>query len=306
MALGLRWKTLAQACLIVMLWIAPCHGQIKPKALNQEIKPIAPNQEYKVKASFLINFAKFTTWPRDLLAKNDRFQLCILGSDPFGLFLDILAIRDVRGHEVDLLRLKPGDQTESCHLLFLAEDAVTEKDRLPEQLSRRGLFVVADTPGSAKLGAGETLLAIINDILDLSKIEAGKLEVLQQKFNLRDNLEGTFQLVADQARNKGLALGCHIAVDLPETVEGDPVRLRQILLNLLGNAVKFTNSGHVSLYANLLEVTEDHVRFAIDVEDTGIGIPPAKQDVIFESFAQADNGDTRQFGGTGLGPILFI
>jgi len=149
--------------------------------------------------------------------------------------------------------------------------------------------------------AGETLLSIINDILDLSKIEAGKLELMQREFDLRDNIEGSIQLIADQARNKRLELGCYIAADLPRTVEGDPVRLRQILLNLLSNAIKFTNEGHVSIEARLQDVTADHVRLVIDVEDTGIGIPPAKQSAIFENFAQVDNGDTRQYGGTGLG-----
>ena len=149
--------------------------------------------------------------------------------------------------------------------------------------------------------AGETLLSIINDILDLSKIEAGKLELMHREFDFRDNIEGSFQLIADQARNKRLELGCYIAPDLPRTVQGDPVRLRQIILNLLGNAVKFTSEGHVSLEAHLLDITADHVRLAIDIADTGIGIPTVKQGTIFENFAQADDGDTRQYGGTGLG-----
>ena len=149
--------------------------------------------------------------------------------------------------------------------------------------------------------AGETLLAIINDILDLSKIEAGKLKLIQREFDLRDNIEGSVRLIADQARKKGLELGCYIAADLPTTVEGDPIRLRQIILNLLGNAVKFTSEGHVSVEVRLQDVTADHVQLVIDVEDTGIGIPPAKQSAIFENFAQVDEGDTRQYGGTGLG-----
>lgn len=150
-------------------------------------------------------------------------------------------------------------------------------------------------------GAGETLLSIINDILDLSKIEAGKFELAQSKFDLRNNIEGTFQLIADQARHKGLELGCYISGDLPTAIEGDPVRLRQILLNLLGNAVKFTSCGHVALEARLLGKTDDIVQLGIDIEDTGIGIPTAKQISIFENFVQADDSDTRQFGGTGLG-----
>ncbi|MGI9433363.1 MAG: ATP-binding protein [Geminicoccaceae bacterium] len=150
-------------------------------------------------------------------------------------------------------------------------------------------------------GAGETLLSIINDILDLSKIEAGKFELAQVEFDLRNGIEGTVRLIADQARNKGLDLGCYIATDLPRRLKGDPVRLSQILLNLLGNAVKFTNSGHVSLEARLLGISDNRMRISFEIEDSGIGIPKAKQARIFENFAQADDSDTRQFGGTGLG-----
>ena len=151
----LRWITLAQICLIAMLSIAPSYGQIKP---------IAPNQEYKDKATFLFNFAKFTTWPKDVLADADRIRFCILGSDPFGLFLDVMAIRGVRGHEVDLLRLKSIDQSRNCHLLFLAMDAIPDEGGVPTGLSRRGLFVVADTPGLAGRGATANLLHEDGDV----------------------------------------------------------------------------------------------------------------------------------------------
>ena len=140
----LKWIILAQFCMTAMVAISPSYGQIKQ---------IAPNQEYKAKANFFFNFARFTTWPRDVLAEGDRLQFCILGTDPFGLFLDVLAIRKVKGHEIDLLRLKSNDQAQHCHLLFLATDAVTEEGRVPAELSRRGLFVVADTPGLARRGA---------------------------------------------------------------------------------------------------------------------------------------------------------
>ena len=184
MALSLRWKTLAQAYLVIVLSAVPCYGQIRPNALSQHFKPIAPNQEYKAKANFLFNFAKFTTWPKDLLAKDDRFQLCILGSDPFGLFLDILAIRDVRGHKVDLLRLKPGDDVEGCHLLFLANDAFPEEGRLPEELARRGLFVVADTPGSAERGAIVNLLHENGNVRFEINVEAARRAALILKTQL--------------------------------------------------------------------------------------------------------------------------
>lgn len=149
MATILRWILPASFGLIAMLSIPPTHAQIKQ---------IAPNQEYKTKATFLLNFAKFTMWPKDVLAESDRLQVCILGTDPFGLFLDVLAIREVRGHKVDLQRLKSSDQADACHLLFLATDAVPEKGRVPAELTRRGLFVVADTPGLAERGVTANLL----------------------------------------------------------------------------------------------------------------------------------------------------
>lgn len=150
-----RWVTWAQICLIAMAPISPSYGQIKQ---------IAPNQEYKAKATFLFNFAKFTTWPKDVLAESDRIQFCILGTDPFGLFLDVLAIRKVRGHKVDLLRLRSSDQTRDCHLLFLALDAIPDEGRVPVELSRRGLFVVADTPGLARRGAIANLIHEDGDV----------------------------------------------------------------------------------------------------------------------------------------------
>ena len=149
--------------------------------------------------------------------------------------------------------------------------------------------------------AGETLLAIINDILDLSKIEAGKLRMADVAFDLRDQIEETVRLVAEQAFSKGLELACLMPPDIPTKVFGDPVRLRQVLLNLLGNAVKFTERGGVLLRVTSKSCIGSNLRVTVEVEDTGIGIPEAQQDQVFENFAQADDTDTRRFGGTGLG-----
>lgn len=149
--------------------------------------------------------------------------------------------------------------------------------------------------------AGETLLAIINDILDLSKIEAGKLQLADIEFDLRDQVEETVRLVAEQASSKGLELACLLPLDVPAQVCGDPIRLRQILLNLLSNAVKFTERGGVQLRASYTEDNSRGIRLAFEVEDTGIGIPESQRAQIFENFAQVDDTDTRRFGGTGLG-----
>lgn len=149
--------------------------------------------------------------------------------------------------------------------------------------------------------SAESLLEIINDILDFSKIEADKLQLNIDDFDLRNLLEGAMELIAEQAHRKGLEVIPNIPADLPSLVRGDEVRLRQVLVNLLGNAVKFTSQGEVRLWVRPKERMIDNVMISFEVSDTGIGIPAEKQTRIFEAFSQADSSTTRQFGGTGLG-----
>ena len=150
--------------------------------------------------------------------------------------------------------------------------------------------------------SSEALLTVINDILDFSKIEAGKLAIEAIPFNLPELLFETLRTLSLRAAEKGLELVCDIDEALPETLLGDPGRLRQILLNLLGNAIKFTAHGEVVLKARLLPAAgEGRCRFEVSVRDTGIGIAAPQQAIIFEEFTQADASTTRRFGGTGLG-----
>ena len=149
--------------------------------------------------------------------------------------------------------------------------------------------------------SSDALLIVINDILDFSKIEAGKLDLDPVPFNLRETLETSLKALALRAHYKGLELICDLHPDVPEFVVGDPVRVRQIVLNLVGNAVKFTESGEVAIGADLRGQHGNELDLHFIVRDTGIGIPAAKQAVIFEAFSQADNSTTRKFGGTGLG-----
>jgi len=153
---------------------------------------------------------------------------------------------------------------------------------------------------TVKLSA-DSLLHVINEILDFSKIEAGKLELEAVDFDLHDCLESTLKTLALKADEKSLELLCEVAPDVPSTVSGDSARLRQILVNLLGNAIKFTRHGEVSLKASLIEKNGDSTVLHFVVSDTGIGISPDKQKLIFDSFAQADTSTTREFGGSGLG-----
>ncbi|MEA5456012.1 response regulator [Sinomonas sp. JGH33] len=149
--------------------------------------------------------------------------------------------------------------------------------------------------------AGEALLALINDILDFSKLEAGKVELELMPFDPRALLEEVAGLFAEQAQGKGLELIAHCRPTVPARVLGDSRALRQILLNLVSNAVKFTGHGEVALVAKLQDETPEGARLRFEVRDTGIGIAPEQQELIFDAFAQADASTTRQYGGTGLG-----
>src|SRR5438477_652102 len=149
--------------------------------------------------------------------------------------------------------------------------------------------------------SAETLLGIINGILDISKIEAGKIELEQAPFDLRDLVEEVTETFADVAYGKGLELTCTIPASLPTALIGDAGRLRQILTNLIGNAIKFTEKGEVGIRVEAVEADAGSAFVAFDVTDTGIGIPADKQRHIFDAFAQADSSTTRRYGGTGLG-----
>lgn len=148
--------------------------------------------------------------------------------------------------------------------------------------------------------SGDALMTIINDILDISKLDAEKVMLEEQPFNLKSCIEEALDLVAIRAAEKGLNLSYTVEKDVPDNVVGDPSRLRQILGNLLGNAVKFTNAGDVNLNVSSRQL-DDHHEIHFAVEDTGIGIPMDKMDHLFKPFSQVDASVTRRFGGTGLG-----
>jgi signal transduction histidine kinase/DNA-binding response OmpR family regulator/HPt (histidine-containing phosphotransfer) domain-containing protein len=164
-------------------------------------------------------------------------------------------------------------------------------DLTPEQ---REYLALAKTSADA-------MLALLNDILDFSKIEAGKLALERIDFSLRDSLGHTLKSLALRAHQKGLELADDVRPDVPDAQVGDPGRLRQILVNLVGNAIKFTERGEVIVRVETESATKEAVRLHFTVTDTGIGIPTSQQQLIFEGFTQADGSMTRKYGGTGLG-----
>ncbi|MBT3209806.1 MAG: response regulator, partial [Bacteroidetes bacterium] len=149
--------------------------------------------------------------------------------------------------------------------------------------------------------SGESLLEILNEILDISKIEADKMQLESTDFNLVEVFEKAISMISVKAFEKKIELLLSVSDKIPEVAIGDPVRIRQILLNLIGNAIKFTNQGEVGIYAELDSINDDSWHIKMSVNDTGIGIPNDKISTLFETFTQADSSTTRKFGGTGLG-----
>ena len=172
-----------------------------------------------------------------------------------------------------------------------AIELALDTDVIPEQREYLGM---------AKASA-DTLLSIVDDILDYSKIEAGKLDLDPISFRLRESLTQTMKPLAVRAQQKGLEFTCGVHPDVPEQVVADPTRLRQVIINLITNAIKFTDQGQVGLEIAVEAQEQDQLQLHFQVHDTGIGIPVEKQNVIFEAFSQADGSTARRFGGTGLG-----
>jgi PAS domain S-box-containing protein len=149
--------------------------------------------------------------------------------------------------------------------------------------------------------SADSLLSLLNDILDFSKIEAGKLSFEMIDFTLRDTLQDVIGTLVFQAQQKGLEMTCHVSQDVPHFINGDPTRLRQILVNLIGNAIKFTSRGEVVVKVGVDGWTDGGVSLHFTVKDTGVGVPLEKQKSIFEAFMQVDGSMARKYGGTGLG-----
>ena len=213
-----------------------------------------------------------------------------------------------RLHEMELVQAKAGAESASlAKSEFLAN--MSHEIRSPLHGLVSMIDLIKNTPLNKEQRefirmaetSAETLLGVINDILDFSKIEAGKLELSPRVFDLEDEIHRLASIVSVKAREKGVELLIRFDPSAPRLIEADNMRLRQVLSNLLFNAVKFTAKGHIFLDVNCLSRDSHFVSLEFSVEDTGIGIPPDRCAVIFEKFAQADNSSSRKYGGTGLG-----
>jgi len=223
----------------------------------------------------------------------------------------IAVARDVTQHKrsEEALRLareaaEAASQAKSSFLARMSHEIRTPMNGvlgMTELLLETGLSSTQRKYAETVQRSGQNLLSIINDLLDFSKIEAGKLELENVDMDLRRTVEDVVDLLAERAHSKGLELACSIPPDLATQVRGDPLRLGQVLTNLVGNAIKFTEQGSVVIRATSVEESAKSVTMRFEVSDTGVGISPEAQSRIFDEFSQADGSTTRKHGGSGLG-----
>ena len=251
-----------------------------------------------------------TVWVRcrGLAVRNEKGEPIRL----LGCHTDVTALKraeeDLRRQAEELREAKDGaERANRAKSIFLAN--VSHEIRTP----LNGVIGMTELLGETDLTAGQrehldalresadALLDIINDILDFSKMEAGKLVVEPYAFRLRERLDTLVKSFAPRLHGKDVKLSHHVDADVPDAVVGDGRLLRQVLANLLSNAVKFTRRGAIALHVRREDAVDDGIVLRFDVSDTGIGIPPGKQQAVFEEFVQADASTTRRFGGTGLG-----
>lgn len=284
----------------IALLMLTCHGGVllllwhfRPAALDLHIEVV----QWFIMAAVLSWFASMGAYISNLRHKLRSSNLELEG-----------ALRTLHDSAMELRLAKEG--AEAANLAkseFLANMSHEIRTPMHGVIGMAELLLTCNLPDKERqfaktiLSSGMVLLSIINDVLDLAKIEAGKLDIVVRPFSVEETIDETINIFAEGAKQKGLKLACLGHKDVPAILSGDRDHLRQVLVNLVGNSVKFTEQGEVVISVKQAEAEDGSVLLRFEVKDSGIGIPLEVQSRIFERFSQADGSTTRKFGGTGLG-----